>query len=292
MGVKAGAWGGAFSPSFDAAYDPAVTAALPGDPDPCAWPLDTACLTEDWDTLDPSVQARSQALAGATLRRLTGYRVGGCPITVRPCTQGCLSSTVRPSYLDMLGTYGSGFFPHIEGGVWVNSCGCLRNCSCSQLCEVELPAPVGVVYEVKVDGAVVPDTDYRVDRNILVWVGADPCPWPVCQDMKAADTEPGTFSVTYLNSYPVDSLGAYAGGILAMEYAKACIGSTKCRLPAGVTAVTRQGISMEISAGSFPDGFTGIREVDAFITLWNPKPIRQAPQVWSPDLHAPRVVRS
>ena len=35
----------------------------------------------------PEVQDRAPGLASATLRRLTGYRVGGCPITVRPCMQ-------------------------------------------------------------------------------------------------------------------------------------------------------------------------------------------------------------
>ena len=71
--------------------------------------------------------------------------------------------------------------------------------------------------------------------------------------MTLADTEPDTFSVTYLNGYPVDGLGAYAAGVLAMEFAKACTGG-KCRLPAGVTSVARQGVSLQIATGAFPAG--------------------------------------
>ena len=265
-------------------------------PDPpaagCPWPVDPACFGDDWDALEESVKDRSLALASSTLNRLTGYRVGGCPVTVRPCKAGCLGLSYQPAFWDMAGAWGAGgFWPHIEGGVWVNSCGCQTDCACEALCEIALPAPVGRVDEVKVDGDVVDPGDYRVDGNRLVWVGAQECPWPVCQDMTKADTEPGTFSITYLNSLPVDTLGAYAAGVLAMEFAKACTGAKGCRLPSGVTSISRAGISMEITSGAFPGGLTGIREVDTYIAFYNPTPIRQAPQVWSPDLpRAPRVI--
>jgi hypothetical protein len=34
----------------------------------------------------------------------------------------------------------------------------------------------------------------------------------------------------------------------------------------------------------FPDGMTGIREVDAYLTSINPNALRQPPRVWSPDM--------
>lgn len=253
----------------------------------CPWPVDPACLAGDWDDLDQTVKDRAVALASVTLHRLTGYRVNNCPITVRPCKAGCAGGAV--SYY----AYGANGWmnPHIGlSGTWINSCGCNTDCSCVVLCEVDLPAPVGEVREVKADGQIVSPNDYRLDGNRLVWTGADECPWPTCQDLSKPDTEPGTFSVTYLNSYPVDGLGAYAAGILAMEYARACSGG-KCRLPAGTVSVARQGVSFEIAAGSFPGGLTGIREVDAFIAVWNPQGLRQQVRVWSPDLHQPRVTR-
>lgn len=253
----------------------------------CAWPIDPACLTAEWDALAEDVKTRSIGMASTTLHRLTGYRVGGCPITVRPCKAGCNTYGML-SYWSV----GPAFFPHIApGGMWVNSCPCVTDCSCGPLCEVTLPAPVGEVHEVVVDGTIQDPSTYRVDGNRLVWVGDGDCPWPTCQNLSLPDTEEGTFSVTYLNSYPVDGWGAYAAGVLAMEYAKACTGSKTCRLPGNVTAVTRQGVSFDLVAGSFPGGFTSIREVDAFISTWNPTPIRQQSQVWSPDLHQPRVIR-
>jgi hypothetical protein len=153
-----------------------------------------------------------------------------------------------------------------------------------------LAAPVGPITWVKVDGNVVPPTSYRVDGNRLVWTGATPCPWPYCQDMAAADDKPDTFAVRYLNAFAPDALAAYALGVLSMEFAKACTGG-KCRLPASVTAVARQGVTFQVAAGTFPDGTTGIREVDAWIGLWRPpgSPTR-APTVWWPGMKNPRVV--
>jgi hypothetical protein len=106
--------------------------------------------------------------------------------------------------------------------------------------------------------------------------------------MALDDTQPGTFSVTYLNSYVPDQVAAYACAVLAMEFAQACSGGS-CRLPPGVVSVARQGLVFQVPTGAFPAGLTGIREVDTWIALWNPGTIRQAPAVWSPDLHTPRV---
>jgi hypothetical protein len=258
--------------------------------DSCVWPVDPACLVDDWDALDPAIQDRALLLASATLRRLTGYRVGGCPIVVRPCKADCAGSF--PSYAMTYGSPGfvRSFSPMNYGGVWINSCGCSTDCSCTVLCEVELPAPVGEVYSVMLDGVAVSPNDYRVDGNRVVWTGTGDCPWPACQDLTAAVGDAGAFAVTYLNAYPVDALGAYAAGILAMEFAQACAGN-KCRLPMAVTSVARQGVSFDITTGGFPGGMTGIREVDAYIAIWNPDGRRQQTQVWSPDLTPPRVMR-
>lgn len=243
----------------------------------CAWPIDEGCLGEWWDNLDQSVRDRSVALAGSTLRRLTGYRVGGCPVTVLPNLQG------RCCFVP---TYGyradAPFIPGMTAsGTWVNNCGCHRRLSRN---EVSLPAPVGEVIEVRVDGVALDPSDYRHDGHLLVWQGAGDAPWP------ASQTEDGTFTVTYRNSYPVDGLGAYAAGVLAGEFAKACSGG-KCRLPATVTAVTRQGVSFEMPAGAFPEGRTGLREVDTYIALWNPSNLRQEATVWTPDQGRFRVTR-
>jgi hypothetical protein len=242
------------------------------------WPLDPACLVDIWDTFTPEVQDRAAFLAVASLRWLTGFRVGGCPITVRPCKPSCVLPAFDPSW-----GYAP-FYPVDWNGQWSN-CGCSGVCRCKAACEVTLPAPVGDLVEVKVDGAVVPLTDFRVDNgNILVYQGSDDCPFNMEQDLSKPDSEVGTWSVTYMNSYPVDALASYAAGILAVEFAKGCSGA-KCRLPANVTDVIRNGVTMTITPGMFPNGFTGIREVDAFIALWKPEgsPAYSA-RVYSPSV--------
>lgn len=243
----------------------------------CPWPVDPACLTEDWLALEPEVQERSLALASETLRRLTGYRVGECPIKVRPCVSGGCWSAFVPY---------QGYGPFTPGlnvaGQWVNGCRCGGN-SCATSCEVNLPRPVGRVDEVKVDGVVLDESDYEIQNgHILVWIGGGDCPWPTTQDFSKPDTQEGTFSITYLNAYPVDSIGAHAAGLLAMEFSKACRGKT-CSLPPTVTEVVRNGVSFVIAPGSFPGGFTGLRVVDAYISLWrNENSPLEPSRVWTP----------
>lgn len=248
----------------------------------CLWPVDPACLADDWENLSPEVQTRALALASSTLQRLTAFRVGGCPVTVRPCaprgyTDACLPFT---------GSFGTDWMsPGINGsGQWVNSCGCSGSCGCTMTAAIELPMPIGEVYEVKVDGNVIDPLDYDVRSNRwLVWVGDGPSPFPATQNMSRPDTLPDTFSVSYLNSYPVDQLGAQAAAFLAMEFAKACKGKGKCALPRGVTQVVRNGTSFSIEAGLFPNGRTGIDIVDGFIDMWNPDHRTQQTKVWTPS---------
>lgn len=262
----------------------------PALPDSC-WEVDhRAC--PDWDSYDPEDQALADAYAGQTLRMLTAYRVGGCPITVRPCLARCAPSSYlvapTPSGSGALGVAGPGLNPFINAnGAWVNGCGCSTgDCSCVQLCEVLLPPPVGWVVEVRLDGAVVDEDSYRIDNERRL-VRTDGGCWPSCQDMTAPADGEGAFSVTYLNAYLVDAIGSYVAGILACEFIKAITGG-ECQLPAGVTSVVRQGVTLEIAAGAFPDGLTGIREVDAYIQRWNPNQLKMQPKVWSPDYRPTR----
>lgn len=238
----------------------------------CLWPVDPACFSDEWEATDDAVKNRSLALASATLHRLTGQRVTACPITVRPSVNGSCFVPFHDGY---------GYGPFVPGlnrsGNWVNNCGTCYDPTTS----VRLPRPVGRVVEVKVNGSVVDPSMYRLfEGNRLAYIGVVGG-WPVAQDVALADTEVGTFAVTYINGYLPDSLAAYAAGLLANEFAKACTGK-KCKLPTGVTSIVRQGVAMEITTGSFPEGVTGIREVDAFIALWNPENQRQASTVWFP----------
>lgn len=250
----------------------------------CPWEIDTACIADEWAEFDADAQARALALASNTLRRLTAYRVGGCPTTIRPCTDGgCWG------YFHWYGSTGI-FNPYIDAiGSWRNACGCGGG-GCASDCEVPLPPPVTAVLEVKVNGTALDDADYQLqDGNILVWVGTDPCPFPKVQSFSKPDTEEGTFSVTYLDSYPVDNTGAVAAAFLALEFAKACKPKGKCALPRGVTSVVRNGISFDVEAGLFPNGQTGIDVVDAFIESWNPAHRTQQSRVYVPGSAYRRV---
>ena len=247
--------------------------------DGCVWPVDTACFTDEWEAnVDEPNKVRSIALASNTLYRLTGYRVGGCPVKLRPCRPGC---TLAPEFYHWRGfSAGGGFLPYSVNGMWYNACGCDTVCHHNTARVLMLPPPNGGVSEVKVDGAnLVEGTDYWVDGTRLIRLNAD---WPLTQDLDLPDTQVGTFSVTYLNSYPVDGQGAYAAAQLAMEFAKACTGAKGCRLPTTVVSVVRQGVTFNLPTGSFPGGETGIREVDAYIGLWNPTHKKYRPKVWSP----------
>lgn len=122
-----------------------------------------------------------------------------------------------------------------------------------------------------IDGIIVPENTYRlVGANLVRLNGVL---WPSCQQ---------EILVTYLNGTPVDAVGRHAAGILAMEWLKAIRGKA-CRLPANVTGLTRQGVTMEISTGLFPGGVTGINEVDLYIARFNPNGLKVRPGVWSPD---------
>lgn len=226
---------------------------------------------------NPDMVRRAELLAGQTLRMLTLNRVGGESITVMPCSRTC----VAPYSFSMSRYPMLPFYPVLlESGVYGN-CSCAAGCGCSGAASVRLKAPVGRIDEIKIDDVVLDPATYHVeDGNRLVRL--DGKRWPACAGPK--------FTVTYFNGHEVDELGEYVGGLLALEYLNAMNSKGKCRLPANVTTVTRQGISMDLSTGMFPDGTTGIREVDAYLMQWNPHGLRTRPEVYSPDLPRQHVV--
>lgn len=247
----------------------------------CTWTADPACLGDEWDALTPEVQDRALMLATSSLQALTNYRVGTCPITIRPCPQkscGCPP----------------GFNPHVGvDGQWRNGC-------CNRVCEptsqVDIPGPVGFIESLVIDGATVDlwDGNWRLDDgHLLVWQGEGTSPIPTTQDLNKPDTEAGTWSITYSKSYPVLADGRLAVAYLAIEFAKACTPNKKCKLPRGVTSVVRNGVSFTIDAGLFPNGLTNIDIVDQYILKWNPAGSpTQGAIVFDPRQRRPRITNS
>lgn len=234
-----------------------------------------------WDGYTTEVAELAKQAAVATLRSLVGQRVGGCPVTVRPCQAECGDRTWA-SFPVAGVSAASGWRPALASGVWLNI-GCRHDgirCGCSAVGAIRLLPPVGPVQAVWVHGVQLDPADYRVGGNYLYRL--DGAQWPLTQDLTQPFDGPDAFAVTYLNSLPVDGLGAYVAGVLAVEYAKGLTGS-KCRIPAGVTQVQRQGVTLTL-ADAMPGGSTGIREVDAWVRQYNPHGLRTPSTVWSPDL--------
>ncbi|RPJ77442.1 MAG: hypothetical protein EHM24_00070 [Acidobacteria bacterium] len=242
------------------------------------WDLDSACC-DSWDALDPTLQERATDLAWDTMKVLTGGRVGSCPVVMRPCLTGPCDCCI--------GWWGQGWMnPVLIAGEWVN-CACGRpECSCERLCEIAFPGPVAVINEITVSGAVLAPHSYRVDNGSILVREDGEC-WPSCQNMGAPPGDPGTVVITYTPGIVPNGSGLWAAGVLACEFAKACSGG-KCRLPAAVTSIARQGVNFQMQSAMFVDGMTGIREVDAYTMSVNPYHHLTPPMVWSPDMPSQR----
>lgn len=256
------------------------------------WPRpDTGCC--DALNVDPvedpdraKVIERVLRISVSILHGLTGRQFGLCPVTVRPCRDTC-TQDAPPGTAWMT--------PDVVDGKWINiACGTCRSaCSCSAVCELALPGRVESIDAVVVDGAVVPPGSYRVDNHRYLVAQGDYC-WPTCQDLSAPLGEPGTWSVTYRDGRPVPEAGVWAAGLLACELAKACgAAAGPCALPANVSSVTREGVSIDFEqvnlaiAGN--KGRTGIPEVDLWVQTVNPYGVTGRARAYSPDRSAMRT---
>jgi hypothetical protein len=249
---------------------------------PCAdWPVTWTC---DVDTLNPAVTGLAVSMATETLWALTGMRFGVCQVTLRPCARECQTGSF---YDDFGPPWASGSYPQpaLIGGLWYNlTCGsCAGDCSCTEVSEVRLPAPVNTIVEVKIDGTPMVSGAYRVDNNRLL-VRTDGQRWPRCNDLNLDDTEVGTWSVTATYGESLPEGASLAVGQLACEIAKAAAGGD-CKLPAGLQQLVRQGVTI-----SYPDvgelfrqGRTGLYLVDMFVATWNPYGLRQRSRVYNVD---------
>lgn len=248
----------------------------------CRWTAEELADQRADPLVGPQIE-RSEAFAWSLLAALCAYRIGTCPVTVRPCSLGCGSpSSFRTALVaPVIGWLN----PYKRDGVWVNGCGCRSNCSCTALSEVLLPGPVGSVVSVSVDGEVLPRSAYRVDNGGRL-VRLDGGTWPVCQDMTASDED--GFAVTYYVGSRPNRLTNAAAGALANEFLLSCEGK-ECRLPGNVTSMSRSGESYEFAPTDFSNGQTDIPEVNAVIRIYNPYSLKMDAVVASPDSYETRV---
>lgn len=256
----------------------------------CGWTSEVCCskLAEALASVDPDVVVvaqRSVTTAAEVLYALSGRRFGACELTVRPCRPEC-----RSGYPD---AGGYPWTPVLEGGQWMNvSCRrCGDGCSCTRVCEVRLPGPIRAVSEVKVDGAILAPTDYRVDNSGQSLVRLGESCWPTCQNMTAADTEPGTWSVTYTRGLPLPEGGKAAFADLACELYKACADDdSSCKLPKRVVSIAREGVSFALLDPMvfLKEGKTGLYLVDLWLSSVNPQAKTRPSGIYSPDMPAMR----
>jgi hypothetical protein len=248
----------------------------------------------DWSQLEGVCVAASEILY-----ELSGRQYGGVcvPETVRPCATGCGCwnnwlpspplSPGAPQVSVGWGWWGGGF-----GWGWGTE-GSSEVCGCQPLSTVALSGyPVVEVTEVKIDGVVLATTEYRLDDwRYLVRLAdsnGDPQYWPGCQRLDLEDTESGTWAVTYRAGQVPPLIGTQAAAQLAFQLWRAMNGS-ECLLPAGVTTIQRQGITVQrapFTAWGIKNGSwaTGLSLVDAFLSAYNPAGLSRPSAVWSPDL--------
>lgn len=257
----------------------------------CRWTAAELAEHRADPVMGPSIEV-AEAFAWSLLASLTLYRIGTCPITVRPCAERCAppgsfrTAIARGGNTGALpvGTIGM-LNPYITGGRWVNGCGCRSGgCGCEALSEVILPGPVGSITEVWIDGAALPRGAYKVlNGNRLV--RTDGGEWPACQSLALNDHDPEAFSVTYYRGAAPNIMTKRAAGVLANEFLLACDGDESCRLPYNVTRAVRGGESYEFEETDFAAGNTGIPEVQALIRIYNPSGLKTPVFVASPDTY-------
>jgi hypothetical protein len=242
---------------------------------PITWPDEAAA-----DAAGVTVKRLCEIYAVACMTALTLHRVGGSPVTIMPVSMERVDG-YYVGHIPLPDEYPLGnFYP----GMVYPSAQYLREegHTIREVQAIDLPGPVGAVTEVVVGGEVLDPLAYRVENGRYL-IRMDSGSWP---------TESGdNFRVTYFNSHPVDEMGSYAAGVMAAEWLKLLTNAKGgCRLPRSVTNIQRQGLTMELARGMFPDGVTGMPEVDAYIMLLNPFALKIMPRVYSLDLPEHRQV--
>jgi hypothetical protein len=231
------------------------------------------------ETTDGAIFDTAAEQASELLFQLSGRQFPGeCEKTVRPSCDPCWCGYQILSRGHVVGPWDWGYpLAGLCGG-------CLVACSPSL---VKLSGyPVREITEVLINGvALVAGTDYRL-YNSRYLMRLDDGHWPWAQDLTLPNSEDNTFSVTYSYGADPPSLGVSAAAQLACEIYRACSGES-CALPAGVTRIQRQGITIDKLAFTnwgFLGGVwrTGLSLVDAFLSAYNPSNLQRRPVFFAP----------
>lgn len=260
---------------------------------PCSWPITPCEPCGRLDELEYGLREQIEEAAVSFLWNWTGRVFGLCEVTARPCRRDCPEAFTTYRGASGVGSGGAPFEPVLVAGEWRNvACGaCGDLCSCDTVSSVRLPGPVHDVVEVRVDGAVVPASAYRVDGHARL-VRDDGGSWPRCQKLGVPEGAEGTWAVAYRWGVPVPAGGQVAAGMLACEMAKAWCRDSDCSLPRRVQTVTREGVTVAV-LDAFEDlqaGRTGVWLVDSWVASINEAKPRS--RVYSPDSRGRGPVRT
>lgn len=258
------------------------------------WPVNRAMITpplpaEDADDYDTALarQFAMEDLAVSTLWALTGRQFGVYETTIRPRADEHQPLDNRigisPYRFDNM-IFGDFRRASFFGGLTPYGGG---NSLISGYSMVTLPGPV---YPPDDDHPIVitfglgdgttkvlgPD-EYRVEGDVLF--RPNMMPWPF-QNLSRPLGEHDTWSVKYWRGTPPPAGAGTYVAILVNELLAAAVGDPKCRLPARVTRLARQGVSYDLDPTQlYRDGKIGIPEIDAWLAAINPNRLMQAPRV-------------
>lgn len=155
--------------------------------------------------------------------------------------------------------------------------------------ELILKSPVFAVTAVKVDGVTLPTSQYQLYNNRrlvrLKNAQGNLLSWPTSQRLDIAETEVGTFSVTYQWGRGVPVGGRVAAQVFACQLAKYINNDSDCALPDRMVSVTRQGLSQTIMDPSqfIKEARTGLYLVDTWLGAVNPHGARRRATITGPD---------
>jgi hypothetical protein len=236
---------------------------------PCTWPCDVSSES-------PTVTGSAVAFASEVLWSLSGQRFGFTSVKLRPNLLVPTSTPYPEVWQPWPGTRAA-----VGRWGWSGSYALPQLCPTSQ--ELKLPSPTHAVTEVRVDGTPLVTGAYRLDAAHLL-VRTDGSTWPTVNDLNLADTAVGTWSVTAQYGESVPTGAALAVGELACEFIRGMQGQD-CRLPRGVTQLSRQGVTITLPDVStmFDKGLTGLFFADMFIKTWNPRGLRTRARAYSVD---------
>lgn len=239
---------------------------------------DLDCDEATGQITDPVLQDLILGYVTDTLYRLSCSQFGSCAVKARPC-QG---TSFRWPWFGGSISAAAGYYP--SGGYGCTGCG-RRGIELGSM-------PIVDVIEVKVDGEVLDPSTYQVNDNWEL-VRLDGYAWPRFQDLTLADTEVGTWSVTWQYGAPVPAGGILAAKLFACEIVKGFLGE-ECALPPGTTSVSRDGVSVNIidSTEAAESGKTGILIVDMWLETVCPGGPRQQSGAMDPGRRGRRSVRT